>query len=61
MTVALSTNTKLLWIPAVATIPEGEPLAVFLVVSGNITQNETVTITASINSSSATASLNLTQ
>jgi len=60
ITVALAANTKLLWLPGVATVPQGIPIAVFLVWSGEVTQNETVTITASVNSSSATTSLKLT-
>jgi hypothetical protein len=59
ITVSLSTNTSLLWVPSVATIPEGVDIAVFPVFSGTVTQSQTAKITASANSSSASVSLTL--
>jgi hypothetical protein len=60
ITVTLSTNTSLLWVPPVATIPAGVDIAVFPAFSGAVTQSQTARITASVNSSSANVSLTLT-
>jgi trimeric autotransporter adhesin len=60
ITVSLSTNTSLLWVPSVATIPEGVDIAVFPAFVAMVTKGERVTVTASVNSSSASVSLTLT-
>jgi hypothetical protein len=60
ITVSLSTNTSLLWIPQIATIPQGVDIAVFPAFAAMVTTGERVTITASVNSSSASVSLTLT-
>jgi hypothetical protein len=59
ITVTLSSNTSLLSVPPVATIPEGVDIAVFPAISGTVTESQTARITASVNSSSATVSLTL--
>jgi hypothetical protein len=59
ITAWLSTNTPLLWVPTVATIPQSADIAVFPIFSGAVTLSQTATITASIASSVATVSESL--
>ena len=58
-TVALSDNNALLTIPASVTLPAGASSASFIATAGTLTTNRSVTITATLNSASQTATLSL--